>query len=196
MMRSIFFILCAVYISACSTVDHVRLYSGPKLPQTEEVTVQLPEHFDAIEFDGYAIPQTSLKFRTGDMPLVIPPGEHKLIIQYHDIWNLDDENHEAVTSGHIVFRFTAKAGETYRLIHDPIANYETALLFAKNPYVTLQSQTQNFVGSHLTKANPLVFNQTKSEPVRYPNLEQLKFWWQQATQYEKDEFNVWLTNGQ
>lgn len=191
-MHRLLIILLSLALAACSTINKVSLYAGPQLPPEQEVRVLLPEHFDAIEFNGYPIPQSSLRFRTGKMPLTLPPGEHTLTLRYHDIWNIDDENHETLTSGHIIFKFTAAPGEVFHLEHSKISGYESAKQFSMSPRVTLKSGQSAFKGSHLKKENPLVFNQSESKPVKYPHLEQLKFWWNQATQYERDEFNLWL----
>jgi uncharacterized protein YccT (UPF0319 family) len=191
MLRHIIFFFCILLLSACSSVQQIRLYQGPPLHTQQEARIFLPESFNIVEFNGHAVQQSSLRFRVGETTLAIPPGQHILVFQYQDIWDVDDENHDTLSTGHIVFKFDAKAGEEFNIQFPHLKTYEQAMTFTQNPNVQLISPSQAIEGSHLKKKKPMVFNQQVTDPVSYPNLKQLKFWWEQATQYEREAFLTW-----
>jgi uncharacterized protein YccT (UPF0319 family) len=181
-------------LSACSTVSHVKLYNGPTLSPQHESTIILPEELDLLEVNGQEISNTNLSFRTGNMPLTLPSGEHVLVFQYKQIWQIDDENHDVVSSGPITFKANLAKTETMMFEFPVIKTYEDAKRFSINPSLTLVSRRQKIPSSHTQKDNAFIFDEdTQAKATQYPNLDQLKFWWKRATYYEQQEFLIWQT---
>lgn len=193
MQRSIFYLFVSIlFISGCAHVSEMRLYNGPVLDQSEEAIILLPEEFEVLELNGQSISDTRLRFRSGDMDLRLPAGEHVIVFQYKAFWQIDDDNHDTLTSAPITFKVNLVKQEriSFQLIN--IKHYEDALEFIKNPTVQLVSTRQNIVGSTGVKDNELVLMDDEQPVVtQYPNLEQLKFWWNRATYYEQTEFLNW-----
>lgn len=186
------FIALTLMLSACSTVSHIRLYNGPILSPQHEATIILPEALELLELNGQKISNTKLSFRTGDMPLTLPSGEHTLVFQYKEFWQIDDDNHDTVTSGAITFKANLAKTEVMTFEFPDIKNYQDAKKFSHDPRLLLVSKRQVIPSSHTQKDNPFVFdddNQVKA--TQYPNLDQLKFWWNRATYYEQQEFLIW-----
>ncbi|MFT7110430.1 MAG: hypothetical protein ACI843_002098 [Psychrobacter glaciei] len=185
-------ILLIFLLSGCSSVSQVKLYNGPSLKPQEEAAIVLPEAFELLELNGQSISDTRLKFRTGDMFLTLPSGEHTLVFQYKEFWQIDDDNHDIVTSGAITFKANLAKAEVMKLEFPDIKNHQDAKKFSYDPRLLLVSKRQVIPSSHTQKDNPFVLDKGKQvKATQYPNLDQLKFWWDRATYYEQQEFLIW-----
>ncbi len=170
----------------------MRLYNGPELNPIEEAIILLPEEFEVLELNGQSVSDSRLRFRSGNMDLRLPAGEHIIVFQYKAFWQLDDDNHDTLSSAPITFKVNMDKQEQFRFILPELKHYEAAENFTKKPIVALVSQRQKINGSVGTKDNALVLIETKTPTAtQYPNLEQLKFWWNRATYYEQSEFINW-----
>ena len=192
MLKCIYALLIASVLTACASNGTLRLYQGPTLPPQQEAQLTLPLAFDLIELDAQAVSSLGQKFRSDALIIKLAPGPHTLVLRYSDIFELDDENHDSLSSGQLVFKLNMQAGEAFEVHTPKINSYENALVFVKNPKVSLTSTLQSIDASHIKKQDALVLSK-KEAPVitTKPNLMQLKFWWQQASQYEQDEFLLW-----
>lgn len=175
----------------------MRLYQGPQLAESQEAKLVLPMAFELVELDGQKVASRFQSFRTDDLMIHMAPGPHTLTLRYEDVFEIDAESHETLSSGQIIFKGTFKAGDLYKIKTQDISTYEKALNFLKTPNVKLVSGAQTLSSSHIAKANPLILSK-KEKPIdlNKPNLQQLKFWWQQATDFEKDAFQTWLNNSE
>ena len=193
MLKCFYSVLISVLLSACASNGTLRLYQGPTLAPQQEAQLTLPLEFDLIELDGQAVSSLGQKFRSDALSIKLAPGPHTLVLRFSNIFELDDENHDTLTSGQLVFKLNMQAGEAFSVNAGNLNNYENALLFVKNPKVDLVSPLQSISASHIKKQDALILSK-KEEPVitTKPNLMQLKFWWQQASQYEQDEFLIWV----
>ncbi|GAA6135152.1 hypothetical protein NBRC116188_19420 [Oceaniserpentilla sp. 4NH20-0058] len=193
----ILFISVVLFLQACSTPKHLRLYDGPSIGVDNEVRFVLPLNFELISLDQQAVSQYQQVFRNHDLTIKLAPGQHTLVVRYSDIWDIDDETHEKVTSGHITFAGEFLAGQQYHFQTPTLNSYNQAKAFVKNPNITLNSQKNTLQSDYTAKANPLVFgNDEKLEQVNYPNLKQLQFWWANANQYEQKQFMQWVQSQQ
>ena len=186
------FFLLFISVAGCSSLSKIQLYNGPALPSSEEGTVVLPEAFEVIELNGQPVSDNRLRFRTGDLDIKLPSGEHILVFQYKDFWQIDDDNHETVTSGPITFKLNLEKNETLKFKMTAIKTYKEALEFSHKGSLKLVSKRQEIPGSHGQKENALILTEDKiNKSTQYPNLDQLKFWWNRATYYEQNEFLTW-----
>jgi len=182
-------------IQACSTATHVRLYQGPDIGEANEAQLILPLNFELLTLDGETVSQFNQTFRNHDLHIKLAPGFHTLVMRYSDIWQIDAENHDKLTSGQFTFTGTFAAQEIFKIQTPPITTYLQAQNFVASPSINLVSQSKVLPGSHLEKRDPLKFSEDDNiEQVTYPNLKQMKFWWAQASQYERNEFKQWLSN--
>jgi len=173
----------------------MRLYNGPLLNKNEEAIVILPEEFEVLELNGQVISDSRLRFRSGNMDLRLPAGEHVIVFQYKAFWQLGDDNHDTLSSPPITFKIKMAEQEQLRFQLPELKYYEAAEEFTKNPIVSLVSNRQIIKGSIGEKDNALVLNHDKAaSATTYPNLDQLKFWWNRATYYEQNEFLTWQKN--
>ncbi|OUR69322.1 hypothetical protein A9Q73_02345 [Bermanella sp. 47_1433_sub80_T6] len=194
---SLFFMaLLSTALLGCSHNKTLRLYSGPPLGSEFEATLMLPMEFELLSVDGQKVSANAQTFRNSDLSIQLPAGPHILVLQYSDIWQIDDENHDALTSGRLVFDIIMAKKEVFLVKAPPLKEHAQALNFIKNPQVHLQSSVQSVLASHIKKEDPLVFK-TSSEPdqVEFPRLQQLKFWWAQASEFERQQFKKWQAAG-
>ena len=190
----IYLLFVLLIIQGCSTAKQVRLYDGPAIGQDQEVKLVLPLNFELISLDEQSIAQFSQKFRNHDLTVKLPPGEHTLVMRYSDIWQIDADNHETLSTGQMTFTGDFNSGESFKIKTPLINTLAQAKQFIKQPEVLLVSNKQTIAGSHVEKADPLTFkHDEKIEKVAYPNLKQLKFWWQKASAYEKQQFQQWMS---
>jgi len=186
-------ILSLLILQACATNSPLRLYQGPELADEQEVTLVLPVEFEIVKLDQEEVSQFKQLFRNQDLIIKLAPGPHTLVLIYSDIWQIDSDNHENLTSGHLTFSGELLAGQTYRLQTPALNTHAQAKAFVSAPQLQLVSEQQNIPASVSKKANPLVFGKDeKTQHVDYPNLKQLKFWWSNANQYERQSFQQWI----
>ena len=187
---AVFFLICL--LTACANLTHIRLYNGPTLERKEEAVIVLPEAFELLELNQQVVSDTRLRFRTGNLDLRLPSGEHTFVFQYKAFWEVDDDNHDTLTSAPITFKLALAPQEKIQFELPLLKQYEDAVAFTQNPRLFLVSNRQKVEGSYGVKDNALVLIKDESATITsYPNLEQLKFWWNRATYYEKTEFLNW-----
>lgn len=193
-LRRFSFILFTVLgLSACTTSSVVHLYDGPALAKDVSTRITLPLDLEVIELDGRVISQGKQRFRSDAMTLVLPPGPHQLIVVYETLWDLDGDNHEVIRSQPMLFEFEARNGEQWSFDYKRPARIQQARTFAENSRIHLVSRTQKVSGFPLKAPDPLTFNEKKEvEPQAFPYLQQLQYWWQQATPYERKQFKEWI----
>ncbi|NVK39425.1 MAG: DUF2057 family protein [Gammaproteobacteria bacterium] len=190
-------ILSVLVLQACSTASNVRLYQGPALPNEMETTLVLPLNFELLSLDGQDIAQFEQTFRNHALNIKLTPGFHTLVLQYSDIWEIDNENHDKLTTGQLTFTGSFKEGECFLIQTPPLNTYAQAQAFTQSPSVNLVSDQQTLAGSHIAKADPLTFKKDETtQEISYPHLRQLKFWWQQASSYEKQQFEQWIKSAE
>lgn len=182
---------------ACTTIQDVHLYDGPALASENSAKVTLPLELEITELDNRLINQGMQRFRNDTLNVFFPPGEHKLVVHYESLWDLDGENHEKVRSQPILFEFNSKAGEVFHFEYEQPRTLKQAQTFARSIPITLVSQQRRVSGFGLKKQDPLTFHQ-KEAPVKvdYPHLQQLEYWWQQATPYERKQFRQWINRSE
>ena len=171
MFKLLLSLTCCLLLCACSSTGTLRLYEGPALAAQQEAQLTLPLEFDLIELDGQAVSSLGQKFRADALTIKLAPGPHTLVLRYSNIFELDDENHDSLSSGQLVFKLSMQAAEAFTVVTPSINNYEDALLFVKNPTASLTSPLQSISASHIKKQNALVLSKKESPVVsKKPNL--------------------------
>lgn len=97
-MRSIF-LLIILFIQGCSTAQQVRLYDGPAIGHDQEVQLILPLNFELLSLDGQEVAQFNQTFRNHDLNIKLTAGLHTLVMRYNDLFQIDADNHQTLTTG-------------------------------------------------------------------------------------------------
>lgn len=192
-MQNLILILATLFITGCASIQDAHLYDGPALTPEHSTRLTLPLEFEITELDGRLVPIGQQRFRSDNLFIYLTPGKHHLVLHYESIWDIDGDNHETVRSQPILFEIDGQAGEQLVFSYESPTTLKQAQNFAQSIPVTLISDKQSITGYGLKKADPLTFNKKKPiTKVDLPYLQQLQYWWDQATPYERREFKEWI----
>ena len=147
--------------------------------------IKVPTHVRALEVNGRVV-KTSLI--TDAITLEVPAGRTEFVYQFVNIFDTQHgDDHEEVKSSKMTVIFNAKEFNNYELVCQNPDSYEDAQKVVKN------------IKSHLLHFESGV----KTQPVkgqieeRFHGIkimepyEELKHWWNKATQQEKNNFLKW-----
>ena len=151
----------------------------------------------------------------------LAPGEYTVVVSYADMYDLTADDFEKVESSPVKMTFTAKAGATYQLRHEPVDGVEAARKFAKKPDLKILDQatgkpvevaieytvpkrllpTLRFASEEekvfVSDYNPPAGPKNDAEPELASDdelsaLKMLQFTWEQASQQEREAFLRWI----
>lgn len=168
--------------------------------------LHVPEEFliEEVNGDMDAVPMGLLD--GGDAVLKLSPGDHVVVVRYRVFWDVSTSSVVKLRSKPLLLELGGlQAGRTYQLTYDKPRKLKAARQFAANPQVrvTDQSGGEPRVQSTLVKrefsysqlAGLMDFDRpvipfsmgTEREPV-----DQLKYWWDKASEEEKAQFRAWI----
>ncbi len=172
--------------------SQLRLYDGPELGEQFESALILPVNFNLLAIDQQKVSSFKQGFRNQELYIRLPAGPHTLTLEYEDFWQIDDDNHHKLTSGNLIFTLNMKAQATYKIVTPKLNSYAKAQSFVENPSVFITDGQTKIKASHIARSSTLKFKTVQNnKPQELPKFQQLKFWWLQASQYEKDLFTRW-----
>lgn len=172
--------------------------------------IDIPNTISVLKVDNE--PQT-FSFFTRATSVELTEGQHVLLLQYKELFENDDEDdHVTIKSEPFVLLLETEVNSSYVLTHEKFIELEYAREFAKNPQVNIINQhkekieifTQNLIDfearaifnsmdnklievEEATKATSLqVINNKVIENTQA--YEMLKYWWQEASQKQKNKF--------
>lgn len=112
---SVFFLASFVALCACA---QKKVYTVGQ-PGAHSASLTFPNFIQIRSFDGDSVENTFTRILyEGRKELVFAAGTHTVEMRYKDIWDIDDDDHEDVTSPYITLQFDANAGGAYA-IHVP-----------------------------------------------------------------------------
>lgn len=189
-------LICALTVltSGCAQPGTIKLYDGPTLPPQLTASLSLPLELEPQQLDGNVIHQGLYRLRTGPMRLSLSKGKHQLIVRYDNIVDINSEEHEHFVSQPMVLDFEIQGGEQGQ-IELPAALHQLPDIraFVASPKVTLVMGTTRIESLQLKNERGLSLQEENAEDAsKTPQLQQLQFWWQQASEYEQKLFRQWL----
>lgn len=117
----------AMLLSACSTQLTHNLYRG-----TPEQAVSF-KSFPTILIKSIDNVDTGFGFIGQAQQYTLSPGQHTLIFEYADLWDISADEHDKIVSPRVKLVFTAEAGKTYQIQHAKMDNVEQSRAFARQP---------------------------------------------------------------
>lgn len=117
-------LLLAALLTGCSGLNH-NLYQGSDKARIQSFDTVLINYIDDENMGVGFIGQK----HTYD----IKPGQHVLLVEYSDIFDIDADQHEKVVSRPAKITFMAEAGKQYQVQHPPQKRLNNAKAFAKKP---------------------------------------------------------------
>lgn len=139
------FILALLFLSACSNQNHYRFYEGDSLPKSHLVSIVVPEAVDVLSIDGKKMDNRLGNFKRDNITIDLTPGHHKIELRYSQIWDIDADNHEKITSPEVYLEANLDA-DTYHLQYPKLHTINDARKFAQSAQIKLvKSSTQETI---------------------------------------------------
>ncbi|WP_169303059.1 YccT family protein [Thalassotalea mangrovi] len=180
--------------------------------QAAQLTI--PDTFEVLAVDGE---KRSKSFFTRATELDLAAGQHSVQLQYREMFeDATEDDHQTVRSEPFVIMFSVSADAKLQLLHPLQADVEQAKAFATSPRVQLvdsnnqaipveqisqQTYEQELMSMQQQRRQQVVKKSLSDDPTEFThqgpdNLEMMKYWWQQATDIERQEFIRYLQEEQ
>ncbi|WP_394173209.1 DUF2057 domain-containing protein [Thalassotalea litorea] len=174
----------------------------------------IPDTLEVLVVDGE---QQSQSFFTKATNLELEPGQHVVEIQYREMFEHDTEDHhETVRSEPFILMFNVQADDVLRLAHQQQLDIEQARRFAKSPKVQLNNENgqalvvqqlsqkryqQDLQSMQQQRRQQVVKKSLSEDPGEFRHqgpdtVEMLEYWWELATDAERQEFIRYLQEEQ
>ncbi|QDP01155.1 DUF2057 domain-containing protein [Thalassotalea sp. PS06] len=175
--------------------------------------LNIPDTFEVLQVDGE---KQSKSFFTKSTTLDLEPGQHVIEIQYSEMFEHDSEDHhETVRSQPFVLIFDVTT-EDIKLTHAEQLGIDEARQFAKSPQVELMTEAgnpvevqqltqkqyqQDLLSIEQQRRQQVVQQSLSDDPSEFREqgpdaVEMLEYWWEQATDAERQEFIRYLREEQ
>lgn len=181
-------------ISACaSNMGAVQLYKGTPQPDSAVAKIRVPLDIDVVEINGKAVSEPLLA--SDYVELQILPGTYSLSLRYDRIWDVGKEDHTKIKSEPVTKSLTVHAGHVYRIEHDNPETLKSAQAYVEN----FDYRVRDFGAKSNSAIGVIIATETihatdggrRNRGVLAP-LEQLKYWWGQANDAERQGFHEWI----
>lgn len=175
-------------LGACaSELGVFQLYKGPRQPDSAVAKIYVPGDIGVVMVDERSV----FTLLSGDeIELQVLPGEHKITLRYHRIFETN-ENIRKIVSDPVTKSLTVRAGHRYRVEHDSPETFEGAKTYAPNfDYRIGEIGTSPRAQVGVVVAGETSVQSQGDTDARTP-LEQLKYWWGQASDGERRTFGRW-----
>lgn len=127
MKHVILTLLCSLILTACASGRHHKLYEG------DVANMARLESFDTVLIKYIDDEDMGVSFIGQQQQYDIKAGQHTLLVEYSDIFDVDSENHEKIVSRPAKITFVAEAGKRYQIQHPPQQRLNHAKAFAEKP---------------------------------------------------------------
>lgn len=139
MKNALLLLLCSLCLCACATGRHHKLYDG------DPALAAHIDSFDTVLITYIDNEDMGMSFIGQKQQYDIKAGQHTLLVEYSDIFDVDADNHEKIVSRPAKITFIAEAGKRYQVQHTPQNRLNHAKVFAEKPdfwVVELPAQTR------------------------------------------------------
>lgn len=214
------FLALSVLLAGCAPASrHVRAYEEGTLTTGQVATVTVPVQLEVFEVSGFKVATPNVDH--GEYTLEVPAGRQQLLLQYVASWP-GGSGTDLVRSQSMSLIADFRPGGRYRLDYPAPTNRDSAERYAAAPSATLisaegdqrvsanvrPSAQQNLFGrapGSFRPAPPPAAPPQASSPAPAPApaastdnseaLNRLKYWWNHASEGERETFRQWLESG-
>jgi len=200
-----------LFLTACTAIKPIELFDKRANKSQGIAHLLVPVALDVTYFDGSK--HSFIPAYQEIIPYSILPGDHIVGLMYQNMVENEDGDLEAIKSKTVVIRFTAKAGESYRVNFDNPATFAEAEELEIEFSATMSNQNQiiatsvsaiespinDWVNGNSERKSAKIFNDVAFQPSRGLDNnasvnDHLIFWWKKASNAEKDQFQTWVSN--
>ena len=212
-------VLCTLLIAGCAKQRPLHAYSGPEQPEDTLLRVEIPPTLKTLAIDEEKDKPLGSLLSDGPRTLFLLPGEHTLSVVYESVWQVTADDHEVVRSAPVTVTIDGAPGDTITLLHEDDHTLAMAREIAAQPVIRSARQRAHETETDspaiapavatitpaasalaITEAEHLMHGAgTVSEPTSASDiagsdnaLEQLKYWWQNASAEERQTFQRWV----
>jgi hypothetical protein len=108
-------ILFLAFFTALYACAQKKVYTVGQ-PGAHSASLTVPDFIQIRSFDGDSVENIFTRIiYEGKKELVFAAGTHTVKLRYKDIWDIDDDDHEDVTSPYITLHFDAIPGGAYEI---------------------------------------------------------------------------------
>ena len=159
------------------------------------VEVLVPSSLRILAINGQ--PVSSPNLYEGKYLLRLKEGEQRLIVQYEENWNDNDESGFIIQWKPVAITEDFKADERYILTHSHINNREQAIDLIETSPVWLIGGNHKIAGERVKEETTIVqYVSEQAGADSAPHLYQLQHIWNNASDAEKEAFEHWLKKKQ
>lgn len=146
----------------------------------------VPEALDVLKVNNKSVAKL---FGLGDRRFNLMPGRHQIELRYSQLWEMESEDHDLVKSKVQTINVNIAAGAEYRLNHEKATNLAESRKVAEDLKVWITTD----------KESALTVAEKQTLEVKQPDshqLQQLKYWWERTSRYDKKSFKFWLISAE
>ncbi|GLQ33701.1 DUF2057 family protein [Litoribrevibacter albus] len=218
MIRLFLVMMIGVVLSGClATGGPIHYYKGEPRDESKLATIILPEEIDVVAVNNRKRALPLVRGETYELKLL--PGLNELVLEYDTLWELDADTHETVTSDVVMISQVLKAGDVYSISVPKFDSLSAAKQYAKNfkvdmvkkatgetvaskpaRYGVMSSVPMSRVMSNLeagvTGESEVVVHGSEDRAHQaaglYSPLQNLRYWWKEASEQERELFEDWM----
>ena len=192
------FVILLLSLNACTSKNFIPLYES-----TEKDTIQIeqtallvaPIQLDLVSHNNQEKNVTPPYKAMAHYRLL--PGDHLIGFRYQNMHNNEENEQEVFTSQAVLLKFTAEPGKTYTVNFKKPENFIEARKIEENFQIKLSHNNQLIATSIYMIENSFEEKTTSEKNKQPPTINNaaivhLKYWWDNASKAEQENFNQWL----
>ncbi|QBY05812.1 DUF2057 domain-containing protein [Thalassotalea sp. HSM 43] len=170
----------------------------------------VPDTFSVLRVNGE---EHSTSFFARESKVTLEPGQNVVVLKYSELFDDDmEDHHTTIRSKPFILLFSIAGDEQLTFSYTKPIDSDSAKLFAKDPQVqlidsqgkaiamvnqSLASYEDEVMRETMNRRQQIVKKSLQSEQAPVANqspqsLSMLKYWWQQASQQDKEAFLQYL----
>lgn len=127
MKKIVLLLLSVLLVASCAAGRHHKLYEG------DPAQMAHIDSFDTVLIKYIDDEDMGVSFIGQKQVYDIKAGQHTLLVEYSDIFDLDADHHEKIVSRPVKITFMAEPGKRYQVQHTPQNRLNHAKAFAVKP---------------------------------------------------------------
>lgn len=127
MKKMLVLVLLALIVSGCAANRHHKLYEGDPALRAQI------QSFDTVLIKYIDDEDMGMSFIGQKQTYDIKAGQHTLLVEYSDLFQVDADQHEKIVSRPAKVTFIAEAGKQYQIQHAPQKRLDNGRAFAEKP---------------------------------------------------------------
>ncbi len=132
-MRHLLSVAAAVLLSACAQQAPVKLYSGPEVPMSQVVVVQVPDTLEILDINGQPAPDANRMTGNDLRELQLEPGEYRINAYFENGYDIGGGlSHEIIRTRSATFSIDGQSGDIWLLDFVAPANLQEAQAMEEN----------------------------------------------------------------